>query len=83
VPHSHIPRCVCSWDGFEAQRIKIREAAIEIRDSDAALRALVPSVQATGHIGNAIRDISTASTPEVDFAFSSALLADFELLSFY
>jgi len=58
-------RYICSWEGLEEQRMKIRDAAVEIRDSDAVLRALVPSVQATGHIGRAICDINTAATPEV------------------
>jgi len=71
---------VCSWDGLEQQKKKIREAAIEIRDSDALLRSLVSSVQATGHISLAIRDISKAATPEVARA-AKAHLAMRELIA--
>jgi len=68
------PRYLCSWEGLDEQRQTLRDCAVEIRDSDAALRALTTSVQATGHILLAIRDPSQAATPEVNINFQARLL---------
>jgi hypothetical protein len=65
---------VCSW-GFDDQLIAIRAATVEIRGSDAVLRALGPSVQVTVHICMGIRDISTAATPEVRIVPSNGGIA--------
>lgn len=59
-------RWLTSWEGLEEYRSQIRAAACEVRTSAAALRGTgIDSVVATGLICAAIRDPSTAPTPEV------------------
>jgi len=74
---------VCSWTGYEDQRDEICRAAIEIRDSDLAVRSLFSSnVVASAHILRGVRDISTSTTPEVARA-AKAQLAMRNLVSDY
>ncbi|AGO83037.1 hypothetical protein pdul_cds_828 [Pandoravirus dulcis] len=59
------PPSISSWDGFEHYRDQVRAVAREIAESDAAVRTTMRSVLATGLICAAIRDPTTAPTPEV------------------
>lgn len=62
--YSHI-KWIFSWAGLEDKRAEVRALAREIYESDAAVRASMHSVVATGSICAAIRDPSTAPTPEI------------------
>ncbi|AVK75343.1 hypothetical protein pqer_cds_921 [Pandoravirus quercus] len=59
------PPSIQSWDGLEQYRDQVRAIAHEIADSDAVVRSTMRSVLATGLICAAIRDPTTAPTPEV------------------
>lgn len=60
-----VRRWLTSWKGLEEYRDQIRAAAREVFESDAAVRATIPSSVATGFICAAIRDPTTAPSPEV------------------
>lgn len=54
-----------SWDGMEAEREQLREAAHRVRSADAECRKHYPSSVATGLICEAVREPALAATPLV------------------
>ena len=50
------------WQGLETLRQRLREAAVEVRESDAALRRVMPDTEATGRIMIGLRDAATAES---------------------
>ena len=62
VSINHCVLTMSSWEGLHEQHQRLTDAALEVHDSDAALRQVMPNVEATGRIMMGLRDPSTATT---------------------